>query len=97
METIEEVRANNMLISLMGINFVNPVFRRIAGQLPYELPKHTIFEADEKKKALRFKKICKTKKDPFLLIIRDDRSNLEEVLFVPSREDTESLQTFFRE
>lgn len=96
METIEEVRTNNMLISLLGINFINPVFRRIAGQLPYELPKLTISEADEKKKEMKFKKLCKEKKEPFLLIIRDEEANLEEVLFVPAREKSGSIQTFLR-
>lgn len=90
--TLAEIRDNNMLISCLGINFVNPVFRLFSAQFPYNVESFTIYSIDDRKKEKSFKKLLDRNSNPFLLIVRGQDAELEEVLFVPSKEHRNFLQ-----
>jgi hypothetical protein len=91
MKTLKETVFNNIMLSLIGINFTNPFFRRIAGQFPYEVPTLTISESDDKEREKLFKQICKEQKESFILVIRNNEADLENILFVPSPDEFKSL------
>jgi hypothetical protein len=85
--TLSGIRSNNIFLSCIGINFVNPVFRLFSGQFPYDdLESYTIYSHDNKRKEKSFKKLLDKNENPFLVIIRGHNSVLEQVLFVPPKE-----------
>jgi hypothetical protein len=87
MKSLQEVRKNNIAMAFMGLNFTRPVFRLLAGQTPYEVPNFTIYGKDAKKRQKKFKKILEKNEDGFVVIVRGDKAELEDVLFVPSTKE----------
>lgn len=87
MKSLEKIRKENIIMTFMGLNFTQPVFRLLAGQTPYEVPSFTIYGTDEKKKQKKFKRILEKNENSFVVIIRDDKAELEDVLFVPSTKE----------
>lgn len=87
MDTLEKIRINNSIIAFCGINFIQPLFRKLAGQFPYDISTYTIYGSDEKKKQRKLKKIMTRDDDSFLLVVRGDKAELEEVVFIPSKQD----------
>lgn len=87
MKSLEDIRKNNIVMALMGLNFTRPVFRLLAGQTPYEVPSFTIYGTDEKKRQKKFKRILERNEDSFVVIVRGDKAELEDVLFVPSTKE----------
>jgi hypothetical protein len=86
MFTLEEVIQNNLLFSAVGMTFVNPVFRKLTGQYPYNLNVYTIYQQDDKKKERNLKRLLDENEKPFIVIVRGGRAELEDVLFVPPRD-----------
>ena len=57
MYSLEEIRINNSIIAFCGLYFTGSLFRKLAGQVPYEVKTFTIYESDDKKKLTVIKKI----------------------------------------
>ncbi len=92
MNSLEEVRKKNFILGWLGINFTTPLFRKLTGQFPFDVKTFTIYGESEKQRNKKFKRILKNNKEGFLLILRDENAELEEVLFVPSLEIFDQIQ-----
>jgi hypothetical protein len=90
MKSLKEVAEANFFLALAGVTFSNPAFRRLTGQLPYNVQVHTIFADDEAKIEKKFKRLITQSEDPFIFVVRDVTAHLKEVLFVPSKEKRET-------
>jgi|GEM_PF-2064431 hypothetical protein len=84
--TFKDTMNNNLLLSCLGVTFVNPTFRVLTAQYPYEVTVFTLCHQDEKKKERSFKKLLDQNQQPFIVIVRGGNAQLEDVLFVPSKE-----------
>ena len=80
---LDELRKNNLLLSFMGANFVQPLFRKLTAQYPFDVPTFTIYDEDEKRIGKKIKKLISKVNRSFIIILRDKDANLDEVLFVP--------------
>lgn len=93
MKSLKEVRVNNLNFALAGSIFVNPVFRWVTAQYPYDVRVHTFYGHDLKKIEKKLKKLIDNQSEPFIFIIRDENAELEDVLFVPYEKKEGSLPT----
>lgn len=92
MPGLAELRRNNFLISLAGANFVSPLFRRLTAQCPENVTHFTIYGEDDKIREKKFRKLLKRNKNScFILILRDDDAELQEVLYVPSEKNIAAI------
>jgi len=89
MSGLEEIRKNNILMAAMGLNFVKPVFRLLAGQVPYDVPRYTIYGRDERRRQKKLRRILEKNDNSFVVIVRDDNAELEDILFIPSSKEIE--------
>ena len=87
MKDLSEVVINNRILTFIGANFIDPLFRKLTGQFPQNVRTFTIYDQDEKKIERKIKSILKKTDEPIVFVIRDDKDSLEEVLFVPSTKD----------
>lgn len=86
MHSLAEVARRNFSFACVGSNFITPLFRELTGQFPYEVNKYTIYGLSSKQRNKKLNRILSKDKDSFVVILRDEMANLEDVLFVPSME-----------
>lgn len=97
MLSLRFVRENNLLLASAGVNFVNPKFRMLAGQFPYEIGEvHTIFFETEDKGERKFKRLLDQTKNAFLVIMRNEDARLADVVFVPPKEQRQGTKNLPR-
>lgn len=82
MKTLLQVKNNNLKLALNGITFVNPFFRKLTDQKPYDIKQITV---DKKNIEKKLQKIIKKYSEPLVVIVRDDRYELEDVFFIPPK------------
>jgi hypothetical protein len=92
MESLSEVARKNFILANLGADFTTPLFRQLSGQFPFEVNKYTIYGRTAKQRNKKFNKILEKDKESFVLIVRDDNANLEDVLFVPSVEIIDQMR-----
>ena len=83
MKSLEELKKNNLLFAFLGANFVQPLFRKLTAQFPYAVPTFTIYDEDNKRIGKKIKKLMEKNDGSFIVILRDNDAELDEVLFVP--------------
>jgi len=83
MKSLEELRKNNLLFAFLGANFVQPLFRKLSAQFPYNVPTYTIYDEDDKRIGKKIKRLIEKNDKSFIVILRDKDAELDEVLFVP--------------
>ncbi len=92
MPTLTELKRNNWVIALAGANFISPLFRRLTAQSPEDVNYFTIYGQSDKAREKKFRKLLKkNKNNNFILILRDDDAELQEVLYVPSEKDLAAI------
>ena len=91
MRSLAEHMLNNATLALMGVTFINPFFRRMAGQLPFEIPTYTLYIDDDTNASLEIAQIQKDKRKSFVVVIRDQNAQLEDVVFVPNADECMSI------
>jgi len=92
MKSLEEVWINNVRLALNGFTFVNPVFRELTAQFPAHVNKYTFYGQDPKKIEKRLKRLMDKEKSPFVFIIRDEKADLDDVIFIPYEKDEEEKE-----
>lgn len=80
MEMLEHTINNNLCIAFSGTVFTSTFFRRVFGQLPYEVETLTFTESNVKKKLI---KAIVSRKSPFVAIIKDSNDQIQDIFFVP--------------
>jgi len=83
MKSLEELRKNNLMFAFLGANFVQPLFRKLSAQFPYNVPTYTIYDEDDKRIGKKIKRLIEKNDKSFIVILRDKDAELDEVLFVP--------------
>lgn len=91
MRSLAEHALNNATLALMGVTFVNSFFRRMAGQLPTEIPSYTVYLDDKSDARLEIAEILKDEPKSFVVVIRDQNAQLEEVIFVPNADECKNV------
>jgi uncharacterized protein YukJ len=74
---------NNLLFAFLGANFTHPLFRKLTGQFPYDVPTYTIYDEDDKRIGKKIKKLIEKNDKSFIVILRGNDAELDDVLFVP--------------
>jgi hypothetical protein len=87
MKSLYEAYQNNLIISLRGINFISPLFRKLGGQFPYDIKTFTFYDASPNARQKKLRKLLSTTDDAFFVVVRDGNANLEDVLLVPPKKE----------
>lgn len=80
MSLLKDCSKNNLLVSLRGITFSNPYFRRAFGQFPDTID---VVDLPKKNLAKRLKKMIWEKGEPFIVQVRNDEQCIEDIFLVP--------------